>query len=183
MKQAPERPWSVPVALREIPETGRRFEFTADERVRVALAKLAGVRALPRVEAVFDVTRRGTGMHVVGRVSADVGQTCVVTLEPIDNIVEEQVNVVFVPDEGEVAVPGDGAGKVDIDVASDDGPERMVGGVVDLGAVATEFLLLGIDPFPRKAGAMFAAPHAESDAANPFDVLAALKSGQGSNDR
>ena len=28
---------------------------------------------------------------------------------------------------------------------------------IDLGALATEFLMLGIDPYPRKAGAEFAA--------------------------
>ena len=32
--------------------------------------------------------------------------------------------------------------------------------MVDLGAVATEFLLLGIDPYPRKPGAVFEAPPA-----------------------
>jgi hypothetical protein len=182
----PERPWSVPVAPHEIPDTGKRYELVADERVRTALAKLAGVRALPRVEAAFDVTRRGAGLHVVGRVSADVSQTCVVTLEPLDNTIDEPVDVVFVPDEGEVAGPeaGQGAGKkLDIDLDADDGPERMVGGVADLGAVATEFLLLGIDPYPRKAGAVFAAPQADDAVNNPFAALAALKATQGRNDR
>ena len=35
---------------------------------------------------------------------------------------------------------------------ADDSPEPLVGGAVDLGAVATEFLVLGIDPYPRKPG-------------------------------
>jgi hypothetical protein len=93
---------------------------------------------------------------------------------------------VFVPDEGEIAVPAAGEGaakKLDIDVDAADGPERMVGGVVDLGAVATEFLLLAIDPYPRKPGAVFAAPPAENAAANPFAALAALKATQGRNDQ
>ena len=34
-------------------------------------------------------------------------------------------------------------------------PERLIGDVVDLGALATEFLILGLDPYPRKAGATF----------------------------
>ena len=37
---------------------------------------------------------------------------------------------------------------------ADEGPETLHGGVVDLGAVATEFLILGIDPYPRKPGAV-----------------------------
>ena len=64
---------------------------------------------------------------------------------------------------------------------SDEGPEIMQSGVVDLGAVATEFLILGIDPYPRKAGAVFAAPSASTrePADHPFAALAALKSRPG----
>ncbi len=40
----------------------------------------------------------------------------------------------------------------------DEPPEPLVGGTVDLGAIATEFLILGIDPYPRKPGAEFDAP-------------------------
>ena len=46
---------------------------------------------------------------------------------------------------------------------------------VDLGAVATEFLLLGIDPYPRKPGAVFDAPATGDPAGHPFAALAALK--------
>ena len=46
--------------------------------------------ALPRLEAAFDLTRiGGDGVHVVGRVSATVSQTCVVTLDPMQNEVDE----------------------------------------------------------------------------------------------
>ena len=56
---------------------------------------------------------------------------------------------------------------------------RRSDGVVDLGAVATEFLLLGIDPYPRKPGAVFDAPPAGDAAGHPFAALAALKKGDG----
>ena len=54
-------------------------------------------------------------------------------------------------------------------------PEPLIGGTVDLGALATEFLLLGIDPYPRKAGAEFAPPKVEDGGEHPFAALAALK--------
>ncbi len=47
--------------------------------------------------------------------------------------------------------------------------------MVDLGAIATEYFLLGIDPYPRKPGAEFQSPSAGEAAANPFAALAALK--------
>ena len=92
----PERPWSVPVALSEVPDTGRQIDLVADGQVRAAVAELAALAALPRLEAGFDLTLHGrNGLHVVGRVSATVGQTCVVTLEPIENEIEEPIDLVF----------------------------------------------------------------------------------------
>ena len=174
MARAPqsERPWSVPVRLDEVPETGRHFDLAADERMRDAIARLAGLRTLPRLEAAIDVTRHGRdGLRVAGQVSATVGQICGVTLEPIENAVEEAIDLVFIPQFGPAA---------DVeDVTTEDMPEPLVNGVVDLGAIATEFLILGIDPYPRKPDAVFESPAAGGDAVHPFAALAALKKGEG----
>lgn len=167
--------WSAPVAIHAVPETGRHVDLVADEATRAAVAQSMGLRALPRLEATFDVSRHGReGLHVVGRVFATIGQICVVTLESIDSEVDEPVDLMFKPaDEAEMS-----SERVDSEVADEDAPEPLVGGVVDLGVVATEFLSLGIDPYPRKAGAEFSAPVAGDDAAHPFAALAALKKGQ-----
>lgn len=165
-----ERPWSVPVRVEDVPETGLHLDLTADEAVRTAAARLAGVVAIPRLQAAFDVERRGAGLRVVGQVSATVGQTCVVTLEPVENLIEEPVRLNFAP------AAGEGGGDVDLaDGTGAEPPEPLAGGAADLGAVAIEFLLLGIDPYPRKAGAAFAAPSAADEPASPFAALAALK--------
>jgi hypothetical protein len=172
MKRDATKPWSVPVVIHEVPATGRHFDLAADAGTREAVAKSIGVAALPRLQASFDVTRRGSdGLRVVGRVSATVGQICVVTLDPIENDVDEPVDLAFV-------VPADGNagddGKVAVHVA-EDAPEPLIGGVVDLGVIATDFLSLGLDPYPRKPGAEFAAPVTEDDSGHPFAALAALK--------
>ena len=52
-----------------------------------------------------------------------------------------------------------------------------MGDRIDLGALATEFLLIGIDPYPRKPDATFQAPEVEDDSTRPFAALAALKKG------
>jgi uncharacterized metal-binding protein YceD (DUF177 family) len=171
-----ERPWSVAVSLHDIPETGRHFELLADDTIRAAIAKTAQLRALPRLEATFDVTRRGSdGLHVLGRVSATVGQVCVVTLDPLENEIDEAVDVTFLPD----AARGDAARKRVLEVASDDEPEiePLINDTIDLGAIATEFLLLGIDPYPRKPEAVFEAPPTEDAADHPFAALAGLRKG------
>jgi uncharacterized metal-binding protein YceD (DUF177 family) len=166
-----QNPWSVPVAVDNIPETGLHIEAKAPAEVRAQLVKLANLRDLPHLSAVFDLTRRGGGVHVAGQVKARVGQTCVVTLEPLENDLDEPINVLFAP-RLEVAATDDGA---DRRAGDEEPPEPLIEGKVDLGAVATEFLLLGIDPYPRKAGAEFAAVKTADDSARPFAALEALK--------
>lgn len=171
----PRPPWRAPVAVHAVPEAGRHVELVADDDTRAAVAQSTGLRTLPRLEASFDLSRYGRdGLHVVGRVFATVGQTCVVTLEPIESEVNEPVDLLFEP-----AIDSEMRSDVIASKrADDDAPEPLVGGVVDLGVVATEFLVLGIDPHPRKPGAEFAAPATGDDSANPFAALAALKKGR-----
>jgi Large ribosomal RNA subunit accumulation protein YceD len=173
-----EHPWTVPIRVDDVPETGRRVELTADESIRATLAEAAGVNGLTRLEATFDLTRRGrSGLHVVGEISATVRQTCVVTLEPILNEVVEPVDLLFAP-AGAQTSPA-----AELPVEAGDPPEPIVDGRLDLGALATEFLILGIDPYPRKPGAVFEAlPSADRDA-TAFAALAALKKSDGGTER
>lgn len=168
-----EFPWSVPLAISDVPETGRQLDLVADESVRAAMAKLAGLRDLPHLEATFDVTLHGKGgLRVSGRVRAKVGQVCVVSLDPVENEVDESIDLVFAPAEN---LP---AGAQDVEDDAEDGPEPLMDGTIDLGGIATEFLLLAIDPYPRKPGAVFQAPSSGEAAAHPFAALAALKKGR-----
>jgi uncharacterized metal-binding protein YceD (DUF177 family) len=155
--------WSLQIALEDIPEDGLHMEAAAPDDVRAELAKLAGVRDVPLLAAVFDLTRQGEGVHVGGQVSARVGQTCVVSLEPVENAVEEPVDLLFAP-EGKAPAK-----------AGEEPPEPLIGGKVNLGAVATEFFLLGIDPYPRKEGAEFNPPATPERGEHPFAALATLK--------
>jgi uncharacterized metal-binding protein YceD (DUF177 family) len=167
------RPWSVPVKRGDVPETGRHFDLSPDPAARDAIARLAGIVDLPRLDATFDVTLHGRGgLHVVGRVSATVSQICVVTVEPIESELDEPVDLVFAPS---AASSPAGQGSGEIEVPAEDEPEVLVNETVDLGAIATEFLVLGVDPYPRKPDAVFEAPPAGDSQARPFAALAALK--------
>ena len=82
--------WSNPISIEDVPERGMHVDLVADEAVRAEIAKIAGLRDLPRLTASFDLTREGTdALRITGEVSATVGQNCVVTLEPIENEIRE----------------------------------------------------------------------------------------------
>lgn len=184
VEKSPPAPWQVPVAAEDIAETGQHFDLVADEEARAGVARMAGLRDLSRLEANFDVTRHGIGgLRVVGRVSADVGQSCVVTLEPIVNEIEEEIDLVFAPQPASPQPPGEGKrpGEPDEKAAKKGTadevwaePEPLIGGRVDLGVLATEFLILGLDPYPRKPGAVFEPPQVAKRDESPFAALASL---------
>jgi uncharacterized metal-binding protein YceD (DUF177 family) len=169
---AAERPWSVVVRLDEVGEAGRHVDLEASEATREALAKPAGVDAVEQLTANFDLTRRGRdGLRVNGRVIGTVRQTCVVTLEPVTNEIDEAIEIEFVP----ARENADVTDEVEL-TASADEREPLLDGTVDLGALATEFLILGVDPYPRKPGVAFETPKPDPDAGvHPFAALAALQ--------
>lgn len=166
-----DTPWQVPVRVEDVPESGRHVRLNADAATCQAIAKAIGILGVARLQAAFDVTRQGrAGLRVTGDLSATVTQACVVTLEPVPGEVEEEVDLRFSSDPRETTVEGE-----QMEVAEVDPPEPLVGGAVDLGAIAVEFLALGLDPYPRKPGAVFQAPAADDGPLNPFAALAALK--------
>jgi hypothetical protein len=166
-------PWHFPVAVEDVPELGGHFALTADSQTRAAIAKMAGLRDLPRLEANFDVSRqRGGGLRVTGRIAATVGQTCVVTLDPVANEVAEDVDLLFVPRTAVAGAAEPKPGQREYEM------ELLTGGVADLGALAIEFLILGLDPYPRKPGAVFQLPGETAAEDGPFSALAALQKGR-----
>ena len=164
-----QNPWTFPVTVDDIPETGLHVEIDASEAVRAEMAALIGVRELPRLSGTFDLARRGAGVRVTGRVSARVGQMCVVTLEPVENDLEETVDLIFAPQLSD-SLPAK-AETTQRRTSEEDPPEPLVGGKLDLGVIATEFLVLGINPYPRKTDAEFASIRADDDDARPFAEL------------
>lgn len=168
-------PWSIPIAVEQIPDTGLHRDLEANQASRNAMAEVAGLREVQSARASFDVTPLSGGrVHVAGRVQARIGQTCVVTLDPIENDIDEPIDLIFAPPEQipELAdlVEDDGESEIP------DPPEPIENGMIDLGRLATDVLLLAIDPYPRKPDAVFEpvliAPDPED---HPFAALKVLK--------
>jgi Large ribosomal RNA subunit accumulation protein YceD len=172
-------PWRVSVAVLKIPETGSHREFEADLMERRAMAEIAGLREIASARASFDMTLKSGGrVHVTGHVVARIGQTCVVTLDPIENEIDEPVDLMFAPPEQ----IRDLSNLVDEGTESEteilDPPEPIINGAIDLGRIATDALFLAVDPYPRKPDAVFE-PHVEArdPGDHPFAALGALRPG------
>jgi len=170
-------PWRVPIVVAQIPETGLHRDIEADPTVRDVVADMGGLREVRLAQASFDLTPMSGGrFHVAGRVRARIGQTCVVTLEEIENDIDEPVDLIFAPPEQipEMAALVDEAEESDEEVP--DPPEPIENGVIDLGRVATDALFLAVDPYPRKAGAVFEPVVEAADPEDhPFAALRALQ--------
>src|SRR3954453_10259387 len=170
-------PWSVKVAVAQIPDTGMHREFDATPRERTALADLGGLRDVLSASASLDLTLMREGrVHVGGRVKARGGQTCVVTLDPIETEIDEPIDLIFAPPEQIPALADLVDEAAESDAGIPDPPEPIVHGIIDFGRLATDALLLGIDPYPRKSDAVFEPPvEAVDPDAHPFAALKALK--------
>jgi len=170
-------PWSVPVVVAQIPDTGMLREFEANPMECRAIAELGGLRDVLSARAALDLTPMREGrVHVTGRVKARVGQTCVVTLDPIENEIDEAIDLIFAPPEQipDLADLVEDAAESDVEIP--DPPEPIEGGVIDLGRLATDALFLGIDPYPRKPDVIFEPPAVPDDPEDhPFAALKALK--------
>ncbi|MBN9586786.1 MAG: phosphodiesterase [Afipia sp. 62-7] len=180
---APDRNlvWSVPVTVAQLPESGLRQRVEADSAQREAIAAAVGVTAVLQAVADFDLMPVADGrVDVRGRVKARVEQACVVTLDPVENEIDETVDVTFAPPSRIAASPKPAQADEGEEADIPDPPEPIVNGVIDLGKLATEFLVLGIDPYPRKPGVTFTPPETPEDPdEHPFAALRALKAGPG----
>lgn len=155
-----------------IPPEGAHVAVAADEGERARIAQAAGVVTLDRLTGAFDLSHLpGGGVKVEGLVEADVVQTCVVTLEPVENHIREQVSIRFLPPEQIEPTP-DGE---EAEPALDDDIEPLEADAIDLGRLTREFMLLALDPYPRKEGVAFEPPAAGESGAHPFAALAGLR--------
>ncbi|AJA62845.1 MULTISPECIES: YceD family protein [Bradyrhizobium] len=172
-------PWRSPVIVAQIPDTGLHRKLEASAIERQSMAEVAGLREVLSAQADLEIVPKSGGrFQVTGSVRARIGQICVVTLDPIENEIEEEVDLVFAP-EAEVRKMADliEEGQDDAEPPEViDPPEAIVNGIIDLGRIATDAVFLAVDPYPRKEGAVFEAEVTALDPEDhPFAALKALQ--------
>ena len=151
---------------------GERIELSADESERARIAERLGLRSLDRLEAHATLERKGEIVRARGRLKAGLGQSCVVTGDPVEAHADEPFDIYFLPEPAGEADEEVELIESDCDVVFHDGS------AIDLGSAIADTLALSLDPYPRSAGAEAALKEAGvlSEAeAGPFAALAKLK--------
>lgn len=170
-------PFSYFVKVGHVSANPVTVRISADEREREGLAKLWSVLEVRELKAELQIARwKRDGLRIRGKVTASIVQACVVTLDPVEADIEEELDQLFVPEDSKLAKRVlDPSGEMVLDPDGPDLPETFTGDTIDAGDIVAEFAALAIDPYPRKPGAEFQ-DHIESTdetdkKPSPFAVL------------
>lgn len=155
---------------------GASGEIIATEAEMKAIAGLLDLVRLEGLNVNYRFSHGGAGrLRLSARLQADVTQTCVVSLDPVDARIDLPLEVEFWPDallkkpENDEDEPGS--------TKLLEWPEPIEDGKIDLGPIIYETLATALDPYPKREGVSFDWSQGEAQEAKsgPFAALAALK--------
>lgn len=130
---------------------GAALEIVASDSERAALARRFGFLGLPALSTRVTVDHRPGGQIVVeGRLRGRIVQACVLTLDPVNQDLDDAFRIVFKKDLADDRDPENGEAVLS---AQADAPEPLTGNLLDVGEIIAEQLSLAADPYPRRAGA------------------------------
>jgi hypothetical protein len=162
------------VRVDALPREGQVVTIEATLAEREALAAFYKLPAIGALTATLRVAPWGRGgAHVTGAIHGELSQLCVISLDPFPATVDEDVDVRFAPETAAVAGSPSTSETLTFSLADEDEPDPVIEGKIDLGALAAEFFALGLDPYPRKPGAILDEERANSEPTDsPFAALA-----------
>lgn len=185
-----EAPIKWVLHLKELPDHGLRGEKRADEDELRLLTQMLGnehdvevkflscsyeimpVKAAPQKNSSG---KSGEDFRGEFRLSAELKQACVVTLEYIDTFLDEEFSQVFT-NSGRPSAKKNGEVDEIEDPFAEDPPIRLDKGKIVMGPLVYQYLSMAIDPNPRKEGAQFEEKAGSGEEQNdeptsPFVVL------------
>jgi hypothetical protein len=160
------------------------IEENAAHKIAATSAEMASIARLLDLVGLDGLTldyrlRHGAGgrIHLAGQLKARATQTCVVSLEPVEAVIDAPVESEFWPAplienlEKKGEEPGQ-SGLLDW-------PDAITDETIDLGPIIYETLATSLDPYPKRPGVSFqwsqGASEPEVPESGPFAALARLK--------
>ena len=151
--------FSRPVSPETLGEQGRTLAIEADRDECGRLAGRLGLNDLDSLCAEVRLTPQKGGriIRLEGTFTAEITQTCVATLEPVETRIEAAFDRLY---DTALEALADGAGNgigggENIIPEAADPPEPLKEGIIDIGEAVSEQLALEINPFPRKPEILF----------------------------
>lgn len=154
--------------LSDLSEAGDEVLIRPNAEQLARIAAWAGVNAVEDFDAKVTLRRQSANRFAYeGQLSADVVQSCVVTLEPVhSNLALTVARALHF-----IKLPKRIAASHEPSPPSDEGPEEIQDSHYDLAGPLLEEFALAIDPYPRCPGVLFEAPADEPSPESPFAVL------------
>jgi hypothetical protein len=175
---APDRRRLADVSIRldSMPVAGRDLHVTPPEAERAAIAGQLGLSSVDSLDIKLHAVRFRGGIRVSGRLTGEVTQPSVVTLEPLKQLVSEPIDRVFLPG-GERPYAGAANAEIFVDLDGEEIPDHFEGNEADLSDLIIETLALAVDLYPREPGASLddLGLKPDLDKVSPFEALRALK--------
>ncbi|MCB1522025.1 MAG: DUF177 domain-containing protein [Hyphomicrobiaceae bacterium] len=172
----------------DIAEKGSDFEQVASIQAREAMATVLGLQGIASLRCAYRLKPTGSGrFRLTGTMTAEVVQACIITAEPVEASVSEDVDEVFWPTEqiaAAAAAATTAVGREEEALAAVV-PEPIQDGVIDVGRLIYQLLATSLDPYPRRPDAALdaetAAAIAEPPRESPFAALAGLVGPRGTS--
>ena len=177
-QEAPKAPFSHPLMVQTL-SRGRKttFDLTPAASETADICRFLGLQSLSALRLKGALHPVGeTDWRAEGRLTAEAVQSCVVTLAPVHQKIDETVTRHYVPAEDLTELE-----EISLDTEEDE-PDGFED-IIDIGHLLTESLALALEPYPRADDAelpvnRFAPPGVEplsDEDLKPFAGLAALK--------
>ena len=172
---------SLALKASELDRDPVKYQLEASDEERAAIVERFGLVSLDYLKADVSIKAKdhGQGVFVSGQVQSKLGQRCIVSLEAVDEVIDEPFELLLVDPEL--------ANRMDEDESylDPDAPEydALEGDEVHVGEIVAQTLSILMNPYPRADGAEVEAPKSahvslnepELEKPNPFAALSKLK--------
>jgi uncharacterized metal-binding protein YceD (DUF177 family) len=164
------------IRLDSMPATSRDVQVAPPPEELALLAERLRVSSVESLDVRLHAVKFRGGIRVTGRLTAEVTQPSVVTLEPVRQSISEPVDRIFLPG-GEKPYAGPANAEIFVDLEGEDVPDHFEGNEADLTDLIVEILALAVDPYPREPGVSLddLGLKPDVDESSPFAALKALK--------
>lgn len=167
-----------PISVRSLPTKGIRVHLCANKKECTQLAQNHDLVEVKSCEGKFHIFPwKKRGVRIKGLLQAHIVQLCVVTLERLENILRENIEVFFVPENSNLMKPkvSEDTRELFLDVEGLDTPEVFYDDKIDIGAIMEEFFELSINRYPRKEGIKMHVVKNLEEAEQKFSPFSVLK--------